>query len=167
MVTPTSRRTRADAVRQLFGGHAVIGKRAGEIQIAFVDGRWLHAVGIGQVNFVDLTGNALIQLVLRRHKNQLRTLFLRLPDGIRRLDAPAFGQLVLGHDHALAALRVPGHGHGNKPELGALQTLAGREEVVAIAVENQARRRHMDHLPTGRAKKKRRVEEMAAFLSLL
>ena len=132
----------AQFVGQLAGGHAVIAQAAGEIEKALVDRGRLHIVGIGEIDRVDRARNLRVQLMPRRHEHNAGALALRRPHSVGGLYARALGQLVFGHDDAVPVLRIARHGHGHILQLRMIQTLAGREKIVAVAMENQPRRIH-------------------------
>ena len=108
----------------------------GDVQPALVDAEGLHQIRVLVVDGVDLFGDLPVQIVVRRQQHQSRTLLLRLPDGLRRLDAVFLGRLVLGQDDAVAGGGVPADGHRHVPQVRPVPQLHGGVKAVEIAVEN-------------------------------
>ena len=111
-------------------------KRAGQVEIAFVNAGRFHQVGVAQEDLVHLMGDLGVELTVRSHQHQPRTFALGLPDGLRRLYFAGLGQLVFGQNNAVTAFPVTGHCHGYACKFRAEQAFAGGKKVVAVHMEN-------------------------------
>ena len=136
----------ADAIRQRPGVAAEQVQAAGHVQPALVNAEGLHQIGEPVVYFVDAPGIFPVQLVVGRQQHQSRTLLPRLPDRLRRFDAPALGRFVLGQDDAVAGLGVAAHRHRHLPQRRFVQQLHRREKAVQVTVQDHPIA-HGHHLP--------------------
>ena len=111
-------------------------KRAGQVEIAFVNAGRFHQVGVAQENLVHLMGDLGVEFTVWSHQHQPRTFALGLPDGFCRLYFAGFGQLVFGQNNAVAAFPVTGHCHGYIRKFRAEQAFTGGKKIVAVHMEN-------------------------------
>ena len=72
---------------------------------------------------------------------QIGALALRLPDGLRGLDAELLRRVVLGEDDAVAGLGIAADRHGQALQLRVGEQLHAGEKAVQIAVEDDAAHR--------------------------
>ena len=146
---------RSQVVRQLFRRHLEEVDGVRDIEVRLVHAEGFDKVCILEIDGVDLLVKLMVQTVVRRHADEVRALLFRLPDGLGRLYAERLRLLVLGHDDAVAALRVSGDRHGHFPKLRSQGLFDGRKEVVTVAVQYDAVfglvvvHRHRGHLLPG------------------
>ena len=125
-----------DLVRRGFGIHPQQMEGAGQIQIALVDAGGLHQVGVVQKDLIHGPGDPGVGVPVGGDQHQSRAFAPGLPDGLCGLNPFHLGQLILGQNDTVAALRVPGHRHGHLLQLRPQQTFAGGKEIVAVHVED-------------------------------
>ena len=111
---------------------------AGHIQPALVNAEGLYQVGVFVVQGVDPVGVLPVEGVMRGQQHQTGTLLPGLPDGLRRLDAAAFGRLVLGQNDAVPGGGITAYRRGDVPQLRVAEQLHRGIEAVEVTVQNDA-----------------------------